>query len=246
MIAQFGAYILLVVIILHMTQGQSSSYFSGIIHTLFRKLSVSPAKTYFWSQFYRDLEDHSDVDIAADIASSSFKNAAGFNSDEYVGVDIDRERLREGKSTVDTDTHSAVQADIRKVNFHPSSFDLITSTHTIHHLQSEERLPFVRTLIDYLSTGGDLFIQFQPGQFTDNIERLVRDVFDKVQIETYDNVVSRSFNSLRSRTNWLDSFDMDSWKRYPQVAVVLVITLLEFAPAPGQKRTYVRCFGKNQ
>lgn len=226
-------------------RNDSSSLFSEIIHSVFKKITVSPSKTYLWSQFYRDLKSYSDVDRAADIASSHFKNAPGFNADHYVGVDIDLERLRDGRAEInDTRSHSAVRADIRETNFRPQSFDLIASTHTIHHFSSEEHIPFLETLIEYLSTGGNLFIEFQPGDFNKEIESLLRANFESVDIVKYSNPISRAFNAVREQTNWLPSFDMDSWKRYPQVAIVLAITLFEFLPLPGRDRRYVRCISK--
>lgn len=64
---------------------------------VFSKTALRPSKNALYSTLIDDIRKESEnIDIAADMSSAHFDHAKYFNSGEYIGVDIDAGRLRDG------------------------------------------------------------------------------------------------------------------------------------------------------
>jgi SAM-dependent methyltransferase len=180
----------------------------------FEKISGRPSKTYFYSKFFRDVRENTDVKLAADIASARFDNAEAFESDYYLGVDLDDDRLTFGRERYSDDpTRIAIQADITNHIFQPGSIDAIACTHTLSHLEPNEHFPMVKRLVEYLSEGGCLFIQFSQNEFTDRIEPFLRNKFNSIEFTKYNNLLSKIFERHHMDNNGMINVNLDGWMR---------------------------------
>ncbi|QLG48884.1 class I SAM-dependent methyltransferase [Natrinema halophilum] len=189
-----------------------------------------------------DIRVYSDkFDIAVDISSSHFANAEYFCSDQYVGVDIDRDRLRQGKADFATDpNYTAIHADIHRPIFQKDSIGMIVSTHTFSHLAPDDRLPVLELFLDYLTPGGCLLLQLANDAPTAAIASRLQESFDTVQRTDYYNEFTRSYRRLHNG----DDPTMAGWQRYPNAAIIVILSFLEALSWPNPTYTYSKCLNK--
>lgn len=213
---------------------------------LFDKVTLHPARTFLHTILIDDIRTYSDsVEIAADISSSEFANTEYFRSDQYIGVDIDRSRLREGKAEFnDAPEYAAIQADIRRPLFQANSIDMVVSTHTLSHLDPDEHLPVVDLFVEYLKPGGCLLIQLADGSPSDEIESRLNESFDTVERTDYYNTFTRSFRKWHSDEDEYYNPTMTGWRRYFNAAAIVTLSLLERLGWPNTTYTYLRCTDK--
>lgn len=213
---------------------------------LFDKITKHPARTFLHTRLIDDIRTYSDrFEIAADISSSHFANAEYFRSDQYLGVDIDRDRLRKGKAEFeDSPTCTAIQADIRRPLFQDESVGMVVSTHTLSHLDPDEHLPVVDLFIQYLSPGGCLLLQLGEDTPSDEIEARLNESFDTVERTDYYNAFTRSFRKFHSSEDEYYDPTMTGWKRYVNAVAIVTLTLIEALAWPNPTQTYFRCTDK--
>lgn len=209
---------------------------------LFNKVALHPAQSFLHSKLIDDIRIYSEqFDIAADISSSHFANAEYFRSDQYLGVDIDRDRLRRGKADFAADpTYTAIHADIQRPIFQEDSIGMIVSTHTLSHLDPDDRLPVIELFLEYLTPGGCLLVQLANDAPTAEIEDRLRDSFETVQRTDYNNEFTRLFRRLHDG----DDPPMTGWKRYPNAGIIVTLSLLEPLGWPNPTYTYLKCVNK--
>lgn len=173
---------------------------------LFSKVALHPAKTFLHSRLIDDIRTYSDdVGVAADISSSHFANAEYFRSDQYIGVDIDRGRLRKGKAEFAESTYAAIQSDIRQPMFQAGSVEMVVSTHTLSHIDPDEHLWVVGLFVQYLAPGGCLLLQIAESSPTVEIEARLNESFETVERMNYYNGFTRLFRRWQSdEDEWYD------------------------------------------
>lgn len=223
-----------------------STFLEELGNRLFEKISLHPAKNFLHAMLINDIEIYSKgFEVAADISSSHFANTEYFRSDQYIGVDIDRGRLRKGKAEFeDAPEYAAIQADIRRPLFHADSIGMIVSTHTLSHLDPDEHLPVVDLFVEYLEPGGCLLIQLADGAPSDEIETRLNESFGTVKRTDYYNTFSRLFRKWHSDDDEWYNPTMTGWRRYPNAAAIVILSLVERLRWPNTTFTYLKCTNK--
>jgi hypothetical protein len=212
---------------------------------IFKNISSRPSKTYFYSKFIRDLNTYSDTEIGADIASARFDNAEYFKSKDYIGVDIDGQRLKKGKAKYDSSSsHSPIKADITKPLFKEKTIDIVACTHTLSHINNTKHINVIRYLIGYLNQGGHLFIQFHEEECTSEIESILRDSFEEVNFIQYRNPFSKLFEEFFSDSQGNIDVNSDGIMYVINGFLIIGLAILEYLPLPGREYKYARCFNK--
>lgn len=213
---------------------------------LFGKVSLHPSKTYLYSKLIDDIREHSkSVAVAADISSAHFDHAEYFNSEQYLGVDIDRNRLQSGKAKFEHDSdYTAIQADITRQIFQPNSIGMIVSTHTLSHLDPDEHLSVIEMFIQYLKPGGCLFLQVATESPANSIETQLRKSFNTVTRVDYCTAISRSFARRHRDKDGVYAPTMTGWRRYLNAVSIVILSLLERFHWPNPTFTYFKCIDR--
>jgi trans-aconitate methyltransferase len=213
---------------------------------LFNKTALRPSKNALFSELIEDIREESKRHhYAADISSAHFDHAKYFKSEQYIGVDIEIERLREGKGKfTNNPKYAAVQADIRQPIFQPNSLGMIVSTHTLGHLDPQEHTTVVNMFVQYLDSGGCLLIQLTDDSPVAEIESLLRESFNCVNKFRYKNKITRIFEEWHQHGDGSYHPDMTSWRRYPNAVVILFLSLRERLVSYRPTYTYFKCTKK--
>jgi hypothetical protein len=218
-----------------------------VLFRAFTDYSKRPSKVRFYSRFGRDVREITDgADVAADVASSRFKNLRHFRSDRYIGVDLDDTRLREGlREAPDSAEVTAVKADITAPVFHTESVDALVSTHTLSHLNDEDQRPFVERAVDTIAPEGDLILNTTPEVYSEKLESVLESRFQTVETMSYRNVVSELFEQRFQDSTGRISYPSFKPARGVVWLLSLIVVLQEFFPIPGSRsRIYVHCSNK--
>jgi len=213
---------------------------------LFGKIALHPSKTFLYSKLIDDIREYSaQFEVAADISSAHFDHAEYFNSKQYLGVDISRNRLHSGKAKFKNDPDfTAIQADIRRPIFQTNSIGLIVSTHTLSHLDPDEHLSVIELFLQYLIPGGSLLLQLPDDSPKAEIEDRLRDSFGTVERTDYRNAISRAFAQWHRDKDGTYNPTMTGWKRYLNAAAIVALSLIEVLRWPDTTFTYFKCRNK--
>lgn len=191
-----------------------------------------PSKTYFYRRFLRDLATV-DGDWGADVASSTCKNASFFPTERYLGVDLDINRLSACGSDRSSD-RSVAQMDVRRTALEDASFDLVVSTHTLSHLEKEDRPAAARELVRLIKPGGSLIltIPIEGESEWSWLRDFLTERFETVDTVRYKNKISRTYEDLAGDEAGRCTFE--GWgpvKTRIGKGLSLVISWLEALPA---------------
>jgi hypothetical protein len=213
---------------------------------LFNKTALRPSKNALFSKLIDDIREESRrYNYAADISSAHFDHGKYFKSEQYIGVDIDIERLHKGKEKfANNPKYGAVQADIRQPIFQPNTLGMIVSTHTLGHLNPQEHTAVVEMFIQYLDSGGCLLIQLTDDSPMAEIESLLRESFNCVNKFRYKNKITRIFEEWHQHGDGSYHPDMTSWRRYPNAVAIFVLSLRERFVSYRPTYTYFKCTKK--
>jgi hypothetical protein len=224
-----------------------STLLETIGNRLFNKITLRPSKNALYSKLIEDIRRESrNTNIAADMSSAHFDHAKYFNSDEYIGVDIDIGRLRDGKAKYEADAdYNAIQADIRQQIFQADSLGMIVSTHTLNNLNPENHSQVVDLFIEYLDSGGCLLIQLADDSPRREIERQLRESFEHVSRLDYNNTITRTFERWQQDIDGVYRPTMTGWRRYVNAVAILILSLIEQLPLPNTTYRYYMCTNKH-
>jgi tRNA (cmo5U34)-methyltransferase len=111
-------------------------------------------------------------------------------------VDLSQPMLDKAKERISKETSgmvTAIQADMRSLDFKPGSFDIIISTMAIHHLREDAEWNIVfRKLHDFLSPGGLLLVADLVSHSNPNVEQLQKERWGE-HLETLKGTKFREF-----------------------------------------------------
>ena len=141
------------------------------------RLYARPSKTFFFNMLARKLSGFS-KGIALDAASANFKNRRLFETEGYVGVDLDAEAVKEGLKKYPDQRNVGIVGDMNALGALPAgSFSLVVSTNTLDHLHAREIEPAIAALARLTSSDGMLFLQLSLPNLGDNTVSALKRTF---------------------------------------------------------------------
>ena len=166
-------------------------------------LSPRPSKLRFYLTLRKHLKSKQN-NISADIASNNFYNMSFFDTELYIGIDIDRNSLKEGVDIASKKTNTpdsvAIQSDLsQNIPLKSHTVDNLVCSHTLSHLPEEEWDRVVRELIRVTDVGGNLALNYPSNKNKqDSIIALLTDSFVEVEVLLYRNKLSVVYENLAS------------------------------------------------
>ncbi len=136
-----------------------------------------------------------------DCACANGKFVNFFGDADYVGVDILPSRIDEAKDRyVDRDRASFYSGSLCDSPWLLAGrkFDLVVSTHTLAHIDGDNKLVAVRNLINSVERGGCMVLQLACSDYS-VVLPLLREEMDVLAEVRYKGVFSRLFEKARAR-----------------------------------------------
>jgi tRNA (cmo5U34)-methyltransferase len=107
----------------------------------------------------------------------------GFPKAKIMGVDLSGESIKVCRDRINSTNVKLLQSDLRTVSFKDDCFDVIISSLTIHHLQTEERSELYRKARNWLKPKGWLIICDRYRDDSKSISDINRSIWHKKAIE---------------------------------------------------------------
>ncbi len=161
------------------------------------RIAARPSKTFFYEHFERDMLCSAGKEWGADIACANLKNLRFFKTRKYLGIDIDASKLQVPDSAGQLPEVHTKACDIRRLDLENGSIDFVVSTHTLSHLQRDDRLLVVASLVRIVADGGSLLltIPYAAEQYADMCTML-RGAFGSAHIIRYRNRLTQWYEKV--------------------------------------------------
>lgn len=209
-----------------------------------------PSKTYFHYLFDRDVGLMSHCPVTADIASDDFQNADLFRSDEYIGVDIRQSPLVTGWKQFSGQSHSTIyhgiRGDMRDTILRPNTVDLLTSTHTLGHIPSEDHHLAIKNFCGYVKPEGHMFLQMRREHYTEEIRETLHEEFKTVEVVEYRTPLSQWYERAMAEhgddqtVGFLDNRGLNRIVNLLLAVLILLLTAIEMTGLLPGNYVYVR------
>lgn len=133
------------------------------------------------------LDECAGMSIGLDVACADFKYRDLFKTEQYVGIDLERENLNKGLAFRAHAGDVGILADLLRLENTPDIADLLVSTHTIASLPSVDRVRGVQALANAVRPNGTLFVNLPTEDDTAELESFLREQFGEVGRTVYGN-----------------------------------------------------------
>ena len=209
------------------------------------RLYARPSKTFFFNMLARKLSGFS-KGIALDAASANFKNRRLFETEGYVGVDLDAEAVKEGLKKYPDQRNVGIVGDMNALGALPAgSFSLVVSTNTLDHLHAREIEPAIAALARLTSSDGMLFLQLSLPNLGDNTVSALKRTFKSVRVRYYRNKLSNLYEKIFERDGELAYHPIASSR--PFLALSFLLSRLEYLTGFFPRlnmQAFIICTGK--
>lgn len=182
-----------------------------------------PAKRLIYLALMRDSKLSRGKKIGVDFGCKAMKNRPVFKTQEYYGVDLDREALDKGLAR--HPDAKAIHAKIEEADVPPADFALCINVFGATNFQNSNSVDVVQSIIDHMAPDGVLLMTLKKKNDLYDLHEhldLLRAAFRKVD------VMPISLGLSLSRLAWLKAL----YHLYKPAAV------------GDTKRLYCRCVGK--
>ncbi len=201
------------------------------------KYNPRPSKIVFYRLLCKALNNVRTFNSIMDCASAGAKNRKMFPGKEYYGVDIN-ERLIEEAQKKYKDDHLAnfYQDDMRdfKSSIKHMKFDLVVSTHTIAHIDKENKEKALSNLVNKVKTNGELILQCMYHDL--GYCKFIENEFVNVKKYQYRGVISRLFEEISvpiifkkhiGKINFIESSFLYKFIRYILLRMAFVLSWMD-------------------
>jgi hypothetical protein len=176
-----------------------------------------------------------------DAASADMSNCTMFRTEQYVGVDRDRELLEKGLAR-HPDTIGII-ADLTSVQLPPDSSSVCVSTNTMSHLDEGMRTRTTKALAEAVAPSGVPIIHYPIESDLDAHLAALRERFEVVDVHYFRNPISLAYERFFERDGWLGTQPKSRTLRGIRLLLSHGERLTSRVRAINDQ-AYVRCSGK--
>ena len=159
-----------------------------------------PSKVALFRMLWSDLKQI-ESGTGLDAASADMSNRKMFRTEQYVGIDRERDLLEEGIARY-PDTIGIV-ADLASVRLPRDSASVCVSTNTMSHLDEKMRTRTTKALAESVAPDGVLIIHYPIERDLDAHLIALRDQFEVVNVHYFRNLISLAYERFFERDGWL-------------------------------------------
>jgi len=161
--------------------------------------NIRPSKHIFQNEFEKFINVIKQNGLVLDCASADFKNSFLFKNHNYVGCDLNLQRLKLGK--LNYQKVWGINGNVTALPFKNQSFDAIISTHTLYHLgDSQLILNGIIQLIQKMKKRGSLFftlpLDFVGNSFINKVDEYLDEINMHYKKILYRGTISKAFENL--------------------------------------------------
>lgn len=150
-------------------------------------LFPSPSKFFLLRKLVVCLDQSAGMSIGLDVACADFKYRDLFKTEQYVGIDLEKENLNKGLALRAHSGDVGIVANLLSLERTPEVTDLLVSTHTIASLPVDDRVRGVQILAKAVRTNGTLFVNMPSEDDTPELENFFLEQFGEVSRTVYGN-----------------------------------------------------------
>jgi hypothetical protein len=208
------------------------------------KITARPSKTFLFAKLEEDLANSSG-DYGVDAAPANFKSYPLFQTKHYVGIDLNKNHLKDGKRKHPDGI--AIFGDISDVDIVENSVDVIVSTNTLQQIETTSRLQAIRNFCNWVAEGGSMFLEMDMDENHAEIMNIVNGKFENIQIIYYQNTLSRWFENMIGENGRVVISDRSSLYKKIVYMFSFLISFTEnftYRNSKGKKHVYIRCINK--
>lgn len=159
-----------------------------------------PSKAALFRILWRDLHQVR-AGTGIDAASADMSNRTMFHTEQYVGVDMDRDLLEEGIARHPGSV--GIIADLTSVRLPANSASVCVSTNTMSQLDERARAQTTTTLAASVAPTGMLIIHYPTENDLDTHLATLRQIFKVVHVSYFRNPISLAYERFFERDGWL-------------------------------------------
>jgi SAM-dependent methyltransferase len=196
-------------------------------------IRARPSKTFFYRHFAEDMQQSRGKRWGADIACAQFKHYDLFQTEKLLGVDLRPEVLADFSVRGKQENVHFLISDIRQIPLKDRSLDFLVSTHTLSHIDPEDRLPVLCSFIGALRPDGNLIFNIP---CTDRIlereiDEMLTSAFNSVRKIRYRNFISSWYETALSSGDGRFTFKEHGFvARKVLAAASVLLSFLEHIP----------------
>lgn len=180
-----------------------------------------------------------------DIGCSDFFNFSMFNTDFYIGVDLDLEDLKKGLARFSDDRCIGCIADISNLPDFSELADLVVCTFTLIFFSPMKRVEIVSKLCNLTKTRGDVVLETPNSDNISDIISLVENNFKSYKVYYYGGRISWSLH-YRLKRKHLNFFDKIVFGKSISVLLSFFIEKFSIFDFSKKKRAIIIGYDKIQ